>query len=184
MKTAFSLGTVLAFVLLGGTLQASYPAGIYARVHDVKYEGDADKPTAVKIYGDFVLASPGLKLSEPKRGFLYFSIVPGKESVCRAEWADLKKLATTDPAVVNYVGFGSTRVNDEEPKDPKDLANRPKVHEKDSQDLKPVQYPLNAGLIKVRPRAGEDDGTSPDSGSPVVRLRLHREKNPLATDKK
>src|SRR5206468_2835990 len=97
-----------------------------------KYEGDAASPTAVKVYGDFVLAYPGSKLGEAKRGVLYFSVVPGKESVCRAEWADLKKLATTVPAVVNYVGFGSTRANDDEPNDPKDLANRPKIHEKDS----------------------------------------------------
>jgi hypothetical protein len=184
MKTAFGAGTVLAFVLLGGTAHASYPAGIYARVHDVKFEGDADSPTAVKVYGDFVLAYPASKLGEAKRGFMYFSIVPGKEKVCRAEWADLKKMASTDPTALNYVGFGSTRVNDNDADDPTDKANRPKVHEKDSADLKPVPYPLNTGLIKLRPRADDDAPNSADSSSPVVRLRIYREKNPLATDKK
>jgi hypothetical protein len=180
MKTAFGVGTVLAFVLLGGTAHASYPAGIYVRVHDVKYEGDDASPTAVKIYGDFVLAMPGLKLSEAKRGVMYFSIVPGKESVCRAEWADLKKMASTDLTAANYVGFGSTKVNNEDADDATSRANRPKVHEKESADLKPVPYPLNTGLIKLRPRATDDD----DNGLPVARLRLYREKNPLPADKK
>jgi hypothetical protein len=182
MKTAFGVGTALAFVLLGGTAHASYPVGIYARVHDVKFEPDATSPTTVKVYGDFVLAMPGSKLSEPRRGFMHFSIVPGKETVCRAEWADLKKLASTDPTATNYVGFGSTRINEEDPNDPKSRANMPKVHEKESADLKPVPYPLNTGLSKLRPRADDDD--KPDSGNPVARLRLYREKNPLPADKK
>ena len=184
MKTAFGVGTVLAFVLLGGTAHASYPAGIYVRVHDVKFEPDATSPTAVKVYGDFVLAMPGLKLGEAKRGFMYFSIVRGKEETCRAEWADLKKMASTDLTAANYVGFGSTKVNEEDAADPKSRANLPKVHEKESADLKPVPYPLNTGLIKLRPRAADEADNSPDSGTPVVRLRLYREKNPLPADKK
>jgi len=179
MKTVIGAGTVLAFVLLGGTARASYPVGVYARVHDVKFEPDATNPTRVKVYGDFVLAMPGLRLSEANRGVVYFSIVPGKEAVCRAEWAYLKKMASADPAAMNYVGFGSTKVN----ADDADPASRPKVHEKDSPDLKPVPYPLNAGLVKLRPRDDEGDN-GPDSGNPVVRLRLYREKNPLPADKK
>src|SRR5262249_20567186 len=129
MKTVLGVTTVLVTVLLGGTAQASYPCGVYARVHDVKFEPDATSPTAVKVYGDFVLGLRGGRLSEPKRGFMYFSIVLGKEKVCRAEWADLKKMASTDVAAANYVGFGTTQINDDDPADPNSRANLPKVHE-------------------------------------------------------
>jgi hypothetical protein len=182
MKSVLGIGTVLAFVLLGGTATASYPVGIFARVHDVKFEPDATSPTAVKIQGDFVLVKQG-RLTEPKRGLVYFAIVLGKEDLCRAEWADLKKLASTDPAATtNYVGFASSRFLDEADT-PAERANLPVVHEKDKPDLKPVPYPLNAGLVKMRARDGDGDNNA-ESFSPVVRLRIYREKNPLATDKK
>lgn len=181
MKSVLGIGTALSFVLLSGTAQASYPAGIFARVHEVKFEPTADSPISVKVFGDFILVKQG-RLTEPKRGLLYFSIVLGKEQLCRTEWADLKKLASTDPTASNYVGFGASRIADD-PDTPAERANVPVIYEKDSPDLRPVPYPLNAGLVKLRPRddVGDND---PQSSSPVVRLRIHREKNPLPTDKK
>jgi hypothetical protein len=177
MKTVLGIGTALAVVLLGGTARASYPCGIYAHVYDVKLEPDATSPTSVKVSGDFVLAGPGSKLSEPRRGFLCFSIVKGKEETCRAEWADLKKMASTDLEAANYVGFGSTRINADE--DPNNRGNQPKVFEKDGPDVKPVPYPLNQGLVRLRVRDPEEGGQQP-----VVLLRTYREKNPLPTDKR
>jgi hypothetical protein len=184
MKTLLGVGTVALTVLLGGTARASYPCGIYARVYEVKLEGDAASPTRVKVYGDFILVKTSNKLSEPKRGYMYFSVVPGKEDVCRSEWADLKKLASTDRDAANYVAFGSAHAEVvDELANPDSGGNLPNVHEKDRSDLKPVPYPLNHGLTRLRTRNPEESDR-PGNPNPVVLLREYRNRNPLPTDRK
>lgn len=182
MKTILGVGTVLLTVLLGGTARASYPCGIYARVLDVKPEGDAANPTGVKVYGDFILVKTSNRLSEPRRGYMYFSVVKGKEDVCRAEWADLKKLASADPAAANYVAFGSAHAEIEDTL-ADDSGSLPNVHKKEATDAKPVPYPLNHGLTRLRARKPEESDRA-ENRNPVILLREYRARNPLPTDRK
>ena len=82
-----------AAVLVCQPAAASYPCGIYARIDKVELGPDETKPQWIKIHGDFILVKTSGRLSEPERGFMYFSLVAGKEDLCRLEWADLKALA-------------------------------------------------------------------------------------------
>src|SRR5437660_6604043 len=98
--------TALAFC---GEAPASYPCGIYARIDSVEVGPDRDKPEWVKIRGDFLLVKTSNRVPDhdrPQRGYLYFSIANGKEELCRAEWADLQKLAANGKGAA-YVAFGS-----------------------------------------------------------------------------
>src|SRR5260370_38275433 len=78
--------------------------GIYARIDKVVFEPSANIPERIQIWGAFALASKENRNTyEPaKRGYLYYSLKPGKEEVCRKEWADLKAKAGTG----EIIGFG------------------------------------------------------------------------------
>ncbi|HSB11478.1 MAG TPA: hypothetical protein VLM38_18460 [Blastocatellia bacterium] len=95
---------------------------VYARIDKVVLEPNDTAPERIQIWGAFALAN---KLNNndyqpAQRGYLYYSIKPGKETACRAEWSDLKKIAGTE----SIVGFGSRssagrlRKADEKPADP------------------------------------------------------------------
>ena len=48
------------------------------------------------------IAQRGDEYLRPERGYLYYTLTPGKEDICRKEWADLKAVAGTGQGV----GFG------------------------------------------------------------------------------
>ena len=79
--------------------------GIYARLDRVVLEPNPTSPERIQIWGAFALASTHNRSSydAAERGYLYFSLKPGKEDVCRREWADLNPIAGTDLVV----GFGA-----------------------------------------------------------------------------
>jgi hypothetical protein len=128
--------TGLAIVLgMSGMARASDPIGIYARVTKVVLEPNADKPERAQVWGTFALAVPGKgeEYTKPAHGYLYYSLTPGKEDMCRKEWADLKKVAGTEQCVSfasRYRPTGSVRKADQKPKDPD-------------------PYPVAGGLFKV-----------------------------------
>jgi hypothetical protein len=78
--------------------------GVYARIDKVVFEPNATAPERIQVWGAFALASKQDRNSyDPaERGYLYFSLKPGKEDVCRKEWADLKAVTGTG----ELVGFG------------------------------------------------------------------------------
>jgi len=96
--------------------------GVYARVDKVVLEPNDAAPERIQIWGAFATASKDNRNDylPPQRGYLYYSIKPDKAAECKAEWADLKKIAGTDA----IVGFGSRnaagrlRKSDEKPADP------------------------------------------------------------------
>jgi hypothetical protein len=95
---------VLAFG--AATVQASDPVGIYAIVEKVVLEPGEAAPQRVQIWGAFALADQtrrGDHYLPAARGYLYYTLKPGDEAACRAEWSDLEALAGTGQAV----GFGS-----------------------------------------------------------------------------
>src|SRR5207244_1267145 len=93
MKRAF-LGAIALTVAWIGTVMASDPVGIYARVDRVSMEPNEQSPERIKIWGAFSMAAGrGDTYLAPECGYLYFQVDPGHEKECRAEWADFKRVA-------------------------------------------------------------------------------------------
>jgi hypothetical protein len=136
------LVTFLALPYLGiETDAASDRTGIYARVDKVVLEPDTTAPERIQIWGAFALARTEDRNSydSAQRGYLYFSCKPGKEEVCRKEWADLKAIAGTD----KVIGFGGR------------AQPRPRVRKADEKASNPDEYPLNFGLVRMENRGSE-----------------------------
>ena len=112
--------------------------GVYARVDKVVLEPNATAPERIQIWGAFALASKQDRNSydSPQRGYLYFSCQPGKEEICRKEWADLKAIAGTN----QVIGFGGR------------AAPRPRVRQAEDKPTDPDEYPINFGLVKMSDR--------------------------------
>jgi len=128
---------VLALILLGGArVQASYPLGIYAVLDKVVPEPNADAPERVQLWGDFAFpeGQSSFAFKSPVRGYLYYSLVKGKEDLCRREWNELKNAAGTGQCVAfsaREQSQGRLRKAGEEPK----LAD---------------PYPISYGVFKIR----------------------------------
>src|SRR6516162_10089380 len=105
MKTFVWVMSAVLFLAAAGTASASDPTGIYARIDKVVLEPSAEAPERIQVWGTFALAEGrgGDSYSKPVRGYLYYSLVKGKEDMCRKEWADLNKVAGKDQCVA----FGS-----------------------------------------------------------------------------
>lgn len=112
--------------------------GVYARVDKVVLEPNAAAPERIQIWGAFALASKEDRDSyDPaQRGYLYYSLKPGKEVICRKEWSDLKAIAGSD----QVVGFGGRRLP------------APRVRKGDEKPANPDEYEVNFGLTKMRER--------------------------------
>lgn len=130
--------SVLSLARLG---KASDPVGVYAVLERVELEPNAAQPERVKLYGWFALANrTSREYNEPEHGWLYYSLKDGKEELCRREWKDLEKLAGNGKCVA----FGG-RYNE--------LGKV--VQKKDRLDTV-LEYPIAAGLFKVRTDTGSD----------------------------
>jgi hypothetical protein len=131
-----SLVILFAFSLLTTETDAySDGTGVYARVDKVLLEPSASAPERIQIWGAFALATKQDRNSydAAQRGYLYFSCKPGKEEVCRKEWADLKAVAGTG----QIVGFGGRS------------QPRPRLRKAEDKPSDPDEYPVNVGLWKV-----------------------------------
>jgi MYXO-CTERM domain-containing protein len=97
---------VLALLAVAAEAQASDQTGVYGRITSVEYEptaGDVNTATKVKVGGSFVVANGAIGMGDnyttPSQGFLYYACPAGMETVCRSEWADIKKaIGATDCA--------------------------------------------------------------------------------------
>jgi len=130
--------------------------GIYARVDKVVLEPNATAPERIQIWGAFALArKEDRNTYDPaQRGYLYFSCKPGKEEICRKEWADLKAIAGTG----QVLGFGGRN------------QPRPRVRKAEEKAADPDEYPVNFGLVKM--------GDRDSDYSPVRELKsLPKERN-------
>jgi len=148
----------LVLVLAGaGGARASDPAGLYAVVERVVLEPNTGAPERIQVWGVFALAKPRSadSYSPPSRGYVYFSLVKGKEDVCRKEWADLKKVAGTKQCVAlgaRYKLKAGVRGGGEPVKDPD-------------------PYPLGIGVTRVPPT------------NATAKQLLATEKPPMGKDK-
>jgi hypothetical protein len=118
----------------------SDPIGVFARIDKVVFEPNAVAPERIQIWGAFALASreSGSSYLAAQRGYLYFSLKPGKEEICRKEWADLKAVAGTD----QIIAFGRRY----EPA---------RLRKATDQPVDPDVYPLGTGLVKIADRGND-----------------------------
>ena len=112
--------------------------GVYARIDKVVLEPNTNAPERIQIWGAFALASKQDRNSyeHAERGYLYYSLAPGKEEVCRKEWADFKASAGTG----DVIGFGGR----DQP--------RPRVRKRDDKPADPDTYAVGWGLVKMSDR--------------------------------
>ena len=141
-----SIYLAAAFVAAAGTAQASDPVGFYALVDKVVLEPNADEAARIQIWGLFSRADPKQydTYGPPERGYMYFSLVPEKEDVCRREWADLQHLA--GKRVI--VGFG--RKWEQSSKGERWVVHG-RVRKADEKPESPDPYSLGFGLVRLRP---------------------------------
>ena len=116
--------------------------GAYARIDKVVFEPNESAPERIQIWGAFAIASKQDRNSyDPaQRGYLYYSLKPGKEDVCRKEWSDLKGVAGTG----EVVGFGSRSL----PSRLRKAADKP---------ADPDVYPIASGITKASDRNSDYD---------------------------
>jgi len=150
MKAAAITGSMCAFLLLSSTavIAKGGTIGIYAIVDDVGLEPNDNAPQRVRIRGVFVVPVPGSsgEYTAPQRGYLYFRLAPGMDSVAQKEWADLKALVGTGQGI----GFAQYWVPN-----PEDRLGNPhhalRVRIRDDSDVaEPDVYPLrhSRGIAK------------------------------------
>jgi hypothetical protein len=140
MKSRIFIG---AAALVGLALSLITPAApaysdwtaVYARVDKVVMEPNDSRPERIQVWGGFAIASKANNNDyEPaERGYLYFSLAPGKEDVCRKEWADMKSIAGTE----QIIGFGGRNLP------------RPRIRPAKEKPAQPDVYPVSFGLQKV-----------------------------------
>jgi hypothetical protein len=128
--------------------------GVYARVDKVVFEPNETAPERIQIWGAFALATRDNRYNydEAQRGYLYYSLTPGKEEVCRKEWADLKAVAGTG----EIVAVGGR-------------AQPARLRKAKDKPTDPDVYPVDHGLTKVEDRRS--------NYSPIHNLRLLPKEN-------
>lgn len=135
-RTFFCAAALVA--LVAPPARASDPTGIYAFVDRVVFEPSEAAPERLQVWGGFALAKSENRndYHKAERGYLYFTLRPGDEAVCKKEWADLKSVAGTR----QIVAFGSRQ-------------QEPKVRKPDAKAENPDVYPKSwGGVTKIRVR--------------------------------
>jgi hypothetical protein len=134
MKRTGRLALLAGFACAAPAL-ASDPVGVYALIDKVVLEPSETAPARIQVWGAFALTDGrrGDGYQAPQRGYLYLAVQPGKEDVCRKEWADLKALAGSGEGV----GFGFRY-------QPAIRLRRP-----DETAASPDTYPTGVGVVRM-----------------------------------
>jgi len=125
--------------LVASVASASDPAGIYARIDKAIVEPDREAPATIRLWGAFSLAArgPGDRYDPPVRGYLYYSVDPGKERECRAAWNDLRRAAGTGQCVAFASRYGE----------------KGRVRRAGEAPRNPDPFPAALGVVKLRARS-------------------------------
>ena len=128
-------GILLAAGLLAVPVAASDPMGVYCIVDKVVYE-PTDCPERAQVWGACALASTrDWRFDAASKGYFYYSIPTGQESVVRAEWTDIRSVAGTGQVVGfgrRYYPVGRFRVAGDKPGSPD-------------------PHPIHMGVLKLGP---------------------------------
>ena len=112
---------------------------VYAIVDKVVIEPTEGGAERIQIWGDFAFALENDRnyYQKPQRGYLYYTLKPGKEDISRNEWNDLKAIAGTG----QIIGFGARNLPSGRVRKAEDKPNSPDV------------YPASYGLVKMNQRS-------------------------------
>jgi hypothetical protein len=126
------------FVMVGTSVRASDPIGVFAKIDKVVLEPNDSAPERVQLFGTFCLADRKDRDSylPPQKGYLYCKLPAEKPEVARKEWSDLKSVAGTG----DIIGFGSRH------------ATLPKVRDAKDKPENPDGYSVGFGLVRSRQR--------------------------------
>ena len=133
MKTrTIGLMVLSASMVLTVALQASDAIGAMQWSESCARPSDT-RP--VQIWGAVALANENSPSSygPAQRGYLYYTCPPGKESVCRKEWADLKSVA----GKATGIGFGHRH------------SPTGRVRKADEKASSPDPYPIQIGVVRI-----------------------------------
>lgn len=114
MNTSRWLGVfgVAVGLLVTRSAEASSPAGVWSKVDKVVYEPDAKAPTAIRVYGTFLVfkGSDGTFLDQytpATNGSMYFSCDGKQIDVCLLAWKEIEENAAAPED--QCVGFGDQK---------------------------------------------------------------------------
>jgi len=154
VKLLRSLFVLSIAALLGSSLMADGPVGVYAMVQKVVFEPSETEPTAIQVWGVFVWVDGGLKspgpINLPQRGYMYFKLPAGPTDIAaaRKQWAEIRAIADTSQIIAfgdwNYVGpFENLHVPVAGGQE--DV----RVRRQNEMPARPISYPIRSGLVKV-----------------------------------
>ena len=121
--------------LLTHNTRASDWTGVYARVDKVVFEPNDQAPERIQIWGAFAVANKENRSTydSAQKGYLYYALKPGREAVCKTEWADIKAVAGTG----QVIAFGGR--------------NQPgRLRKASDTPADPDVYPIDHGVSKVK----------------------------------
>jgi hypothetical protein len=139
------LGVTAGLVLTVVPMKASDMVGMYCIVTNVVMAPDDKAPTTVQVWGACSPSTGGEMedgkfvpgwYAPPRKGYLYYSLPKGQETVAQREWADFKRLAGTG----DVVGFAARRQN----------VGRIRLAAEAPRD--PDVYPIHNGVSKLNPQ--------------------------------
>jgi hypothetical protein len=149
-RLALAFGAASAVAVAVATVYASDPVGVYCVVSKVVMTPDEQHPTAAQVWGACALPTPGVNengqyvmgwYTEPKAGYLYYSLTPGKEDLAAREWRDLKSAAGSGDVVAfgaRYQRNGRLRLAAE------------KIES-------PDPYPIQMGVVRMKASSQRDE---------------------------
>lgn len=159
MKTAlWSLPILIGAAVVFSPMEAraSDPVGVYCIVEKVVMEPGETNPTRIQVWGVFALSDgkSGSNYLPPQYGYMYFSLVPGREQMMRAEWADLKKIAGSG----EFIAFGGR------------YAANGRVRNATAKPEAPDAYPVELGVTRLR--SMRETATWPYDGIAVTAAQM------------
>jgi hypothetical protein len=142
----FGAAVLTACVGASIAVYASDFTGVYAVVDKVVLEPSDTAPTRIQVWGAFALSDGqrGSNYKPAEKGYMYFTCEPGRESICRNEWADIKSVAGKDAGIgwgYRYSPVGRIRKADEKP-------------------AAPDVYPIHDGVVRVEKKTPQTIGNA------------------------
>ena len=130
--------------------------GVYCSIDKVVLEpADVPQPLRAQVHGVCAVANDeDWYFQPPVRGYFYYMAPPGRETVARAEWADIKSVAGTG----EVVGFGRR------------YQPLGRLRPMTEQAAKPDTYPIHLGVVKASAR------TVPEVRDVVAKIKAFKSK--------
>jgi hypothetical protein len=141
-QTRFLAPATIALVFFGSatkSLAKGENIGIFALIDRVTFDQDGPSPDTIKIFGLFLIPTPGSdnSWSAPERGYLYFRVPDGAGKDARNEWNQLKAAAGKG----RVIGFANWWVTDPNTGDSVHMPLEVRVWRDNDPQAMPEPYP-------------------------------------------